>query len=221
MKKYIVISALCCLFLGSRAQLKCNSSGKLVMGSTSVAPNTSYDWNINSYQGLNWVKRFGNTTRKLTIDLTGSDACISSSFGEIKFYSLNPSTLAKTGYASAYCRYLYEFPLEDPGPVMMPTGQEGSSGNRLLGTMATLARSVQTMQNRLLETGLPSSMASRQTTGDSYLLITTLDGQTVSRQTGNSLSAVDKSGLAAGTYRCTLFVDGQPAETTNIAVMDF
>ena len=132
MKKLILIFTLCLLCTGLRAQLKCNANGKLVMGSASITPNASYDWNINTYQGLNWVYRQGNNTRRLTVDLSGTDACLSSSFGHIKFYSLNPSTLAKSGYASAYCRYLYELPtVVEEEPVMMAIGQDGPGGSLL------------------------------------------------------------------------------------------
>ena len=226
MKKLILIFTLCLLCTGLRAQLKCNANGKLVMGSASITPNASYDWNINTYQGLNWVYRQGNNTRRLTVDLSGTDACLSSSFGHIKFYSLNPSTLAKSGYASAYCRYLYELPLEAPGPVMMPTGQEGPGGS-LLGTVATLARSVQTIQSRLLDhrsdvsTSGTARLNAAPTGGNAYLLVTTLDGQPIGKQAGTRPAAVDKTGLQAGTYRCTLLVDGQPAETTLFVVTDF
>ena len=55
MKKLILIFTLCLLCTGIRAQLKCNANGKLVTGSASITPNASYDWNINTYQGLNWV----------------------------------------------------------------------------------------------------------------------------------------------------------------------
>lgn len=226
MKKLILISALCLLCTGTRAQLKSNADGSLRMGCSTVAANSSYDWNINTYQGLNWVYRQGNNTRRLTVDLSGTDACLSSSFGHIKFYSLNPSTLAKSGYASAYCRYLYEFPLEAPGPVMMPTGQEGPGGS-LLGTVATLARSVQTIQSRLLDhrndvsTSGTARLNAAPTGGNAYLLVTTLDGQPIGKQAGTRPAAVDKTGLQAGTYRCTLLVDGQPAETTLFVVTDF
>lgn len=226
MKKLILISALCLLCTGTRAQLKSNADGSLRMGCSTVAANSSYDWNINTYQGLNWVYRQGNNTRRLTVDLSGTDACLSSSFGHIKFYSLNPSTLAKSGYASAYCRYLYEFPLEAPGPVMMPTGQEGPGGS-LLGTVATLARSVQTIQSRLLDhrsdvsTSGTARLSAASTGGNAYLLVTTLDGQPIGKQAGTRPAAVDKTGLQAGTYRCTLLVDGQPAETTLFVVTDF
>ena len=226
MKKLILIFTLCLLCTGTRAQLKSNANGKLVTGSASITPNASYDWNINTYQGLNWVYRQGNNTRRLTVDLSGTDACLSSSFGHIKFYSLNPSTQAKSGYASAYCRYLYEFPLEAPGPVMMPTGQEGPGGS-LLGTVATLARSVQTIQSRLLDnrsdvsTSGTARLNAAPTGGNAYLLVTTLDGQPIGKQAGTRPAAVDKTGLQAGTYRCTLLVDGQPAETTLFVVTDF
>ena len=227
MKKLILIFTLCLLCTGLRAQLKCNANGKLVMGSASITPNASYDWNINTYQGLNWVYRQGNNTRRLTVDLSGTDACLSSSFGHIKFYSLNPSTLAKSGYASAYCRYLYAQPtVEEEEPIMMATGQDGPGGS-LLGTVATLARSVQTIQSRLLDhrSDVATSGAARlnaaSTGGNAYLLVTTLDGQPIGKQAGTRPAAVDKTGLQAGTYRCTLLVDGQPAETTLFVVTDF
>ena len=227
MKKLILIFTLCLLCTGLRAQLKCNANGKLVMGSASITPNASYDWNINTYQGLNWVYRQGNNTRRLTVDLSGTDACLSSSFGHIKFYSLNPSTLAKSGYASAYCRYLYAQPtVEEEEPIMMATGQDGPGGS-LLGTVATLARSVQTIQSRLLDhrSDVATSGAARlnaaPTGGNAYLLVTTLDGQPIGKQAGTRPAAVDKTGLQAGTYRCTLLVDGQPAETTLFVVTDF
>ena len=227
MKKLILIFTLCLLCTGLRAQLKCNANGKLVMGSASITPNASYDWNINPYQGLNWVYRQGNNTRRLTVDLSGTDACLSSSFGHIKFYSLNPSTQAKSGYASAYCRYLYELPtVEEEEPVMMATGQDGPGGS-LLGTVATLARSVQTIQSRLLDhrsdvsTSGTARLNAVSTGGNAYLLVTTLDGQPVGKQAGTRPAAVDKTGLQAGTYRCTLLVDGQPAETTLFVVTDF
>lgn len=227
MKKLILISALCLLCTGLRAQLKCNANGKLVTGGASITPNASYDWNINTYQGLNWVYRHGNNTRRLTVDLSGTDACLSSSFGHIKFYSLNPSTLAKSGYASAYCRYLYAQPtVEEEEPIMMATGQDGPGGS-LLGTVATLARSVQTIQSRLLDhrsdvsTSGTARLNAAPTGGNAYLLVTTLDGQPVGKQAGTRPAAVDKTGLQAGTYRCTLLVDGQPAETTLFVVTDF
>ena len=227
MKKLILIFTLCLLCTGIRAQLKCNANGKLVMGSASITPNASYDWNINTYQGLNWVYRQGNNTRRLTVDLSGTDACLSSSFGHIKFYSLNPSTLAKSGYASAYCRYLYELPtVVEEEPVMMAIGQDGPGGS-LLGTVATLARSVQTIQSRLLDhrsdvsTSGTARLNAAPTGGNAYLLVTTLDGQPVGKQAGTRPAAVDKTGLQAGTYRCTLLVDGQPAETTLFVVTDF
>lgn len=227
MKKLILIFTLCLLCTGLRAQLKCNANGKLVMGSASITPNASYDWNINTYQGLNWVYRQGNNTRRLTVDLSGTDACLSSSFGHIKFYSLNPSTLAKSGYASAYCRYLYELPtVVEEEPVMMAIGQDGPGGS-LLGTVATLARSVQTIQSRLLDhrsdvsTSGTARLNAASTGGNAYLLVTTLDGQPVDKQAGTRPAAVDKTGLQAGTYRCTLLVDGQPAETTLFVVTDF
>ena len=228
MKKLILIFTLCLLCTGTRAQLKCNANGKLVTGSASITPNASYDWNINTYQGLNWVYRQGNNTRRLTVDLSGTDACLSSSFGHIKFYSLNPSTQAKSGYASAYCRYLYAQPtVEEEEPVMMAIGQDGSGGNRLLGTVATLARSVQTIQSRLLDhrsdvsTSGTARLNAAPTGGNAYLLVTTLDGQPIGKQAGTRPTAVDKTGLQAGTYRCTLLVDGQPAETTLFVVTDF
>ena len=227
MKKLILIFTLCLLCTGIRAQLKCNANGKLVMGSASITPNASYDWNINTYQGLNWVYRQGNNTRRLTVDLSGTDACLSSSFGHIKFYSLNPSTLAKSGYASAYCRYLYAQPtVEEEEPVMMAIGQDGPGGS-LLGTVATLARSVQTIQSRLLDhrsdvsTSGTARLNAAPTGGNAYLLVTTLDGQPIGKQAGTRPAAVDKTGLQAGTYRCTLLVDGQPAETTLFVVTDF
>ena len=227
MKKLILIFTLCLLCTGLRAQLKCNANGKLVTGSASITPNASYDWNINTYQGLNWVYRHGNNTRRLTVDLSGTDACLSSSFGHIKFYSLNPSTLAKSGYASAYCRYLYAQPtVEEEEPIMMATGQDGPGGS-LLGTVATLARSVQTIQSRLLDnrsdvsTSGTARLNAAPTGGNAYLLVTTLDGQPIGKQAGTRPAAVDKTGLQAGTYRCTLLVDGQPAETTLFVVTDF
>lgn len=227
MKKLILIFTLCLLCTGIRAQLKCNANGKLVTGSASITPNASYDWNINTYQGLNWVYRQGNNTRRLTVDLSGTDACLSSSFGHIKFYSLNPSTLAKSGYASAYCRYLYAQPtVVEEEPVMMATGQDGPGGS-LLGTVATLARSVQTIQSRLLDnrsdvsTSGTARLSAASTGGNAYLLVTTLDGQPIGKQAGTRPAAVDKTGLQAGTYRCTLLVDGQPAETTLFVVTDF
>ena len=227
MKKLILIFTLCLLCTGLRAQLKCNANGKLVTGSASITPNASYDWNINTYQGLNWVYRQGNNTRRLTVDLSGTDACLSSSFGHIKFYSLNPSTLAKSGYASAYCRYLYELPtVVEEEPVMMAIGQDGPGGS-LLGTVATLARSVQTIQSRLLDnrsdvsTSGTARLNAAPTGGNAYLLVTTLDGQPIGKQAGTRPAAVDKTGLQAGTYRCTLLVDGQPAETTLFVVTDF
>ena len=227
MKKLILIFTLCLLCTGIRAQLKCNANGKLVMGSASITPNASYDWNINTYQGLNWVYRQGNNTRRLTVDLSGTDACLSSSFGHIKFYSLNPSTQAKSGYASAYCRYLYELPtVVEEEPVMMAIGQDGPGGS-LLGTVATLARSVQTIQSRLLDhrsdvsTSGTARLNAAPTGGNAYLLVTTLDGQPIGKQAGTRPAAVDKTGLQAGTYRCTLLVDGQPAETTLFVVTDF
>lgn len=227
MKKLILIFTLCLLCTGTRAQLKSNANGKLVTGSASITPNASYDWNINTYQGLNWVYRQGNNTRRLTVDLSGTDACLSSSFGHIKFYSLNPSTLAKSGYASAYCRYLYAQPtVEEEEPIMMATGQDGPGGS-LLGTVATLARSVQTIQSRLLDnrsdvsTSGTARLSAASTGGNAYLLVTTLDGQPIGKQAGTRPAAVDKTGLQAGTYRCTLLVDGQPAETTLFVITDF
>lgn len=213
MKKIILISALCCLCLGSQGQLRTDSLNRLKMGNLAATTNSSYKWNINTYGGLNWVKCFpSGTTRCFKIDLESDTTCMSYSTGEIGFYQPDNS------YNRVIC---YDVFIRFPFYSDVNT----RSGLNVSSALGQMTEAIGRMQGQLVS-GIHSPLsATRNATvpanTSSYLLVTTLDGQIVGKQPGGNLSAVDKTGLQAGTYCSTLFVDGQPAESANFIVTDF
>ena len=230
MKKLILISALCLLCTGIRAQLKCTQAGRLVMGSLTATTNTSYMWNINTYGGMNWKYRYQNgTTRTFKIDLESDTASLSYSTGEIGFYQPDDSYNRVICY-DVFIRFPFNPQMNTSGPTAAPTLAEAASeagGINVSETLGQLAGAIGQMQGQLVSgihpalPAAPGKKARTMATAASYVLVTTLDGTPVSKQAVGSLAAVDKTGLQAGTYSSTLFVDGQPAESANFVVMDF
>ena len=214
MKQRIILFSFFLLFtVAGMGQLRTDSLNRLKMGNLVATTNSSYKWNINTYGGLNWVKCFpSGTTRCFKIDLESDTTCMSYSTGEIGFYQPDNS------YNRVIC---YDVFIRFPFYSDVNT----RSGLNVSSALGQMTEAIGRMQGQLVS-GIHSPLsATRNATvpanTSSYLLVTTLDGQIVGKQPGGNLSAVDKTGLQAGTYCSTLFVDGQPAESANFIVTDF
>lgn len=232
MKRIVMICLFFILMLDAQAQFEVATNGNIFIGvfTSSQMSSTSYKWNINTYGGLNWNFRYpGGTTRTFKIDLESDSASLSYSTGEIGFYQPDDSYNRVICY-DVFIRFPFNPQMNNTSSpwvtsMRSETAIQAASGINVSEALRQTASAIGRMQGQLVSGIHPTLSSPRRTSvpfgANSYVLVTTLDGTPVSKQVVVNFTSVDKTGLQAGTYCSTLFVEGQPVESENFVVMDF